>query len=69
MSITASIYCFIQRLSTVFPVEPPKCLSVPLNSKFQLIFPTKYYKKRLNAVSIHFGAYSNSTLHLLKSLT
>ena len=37
-----------------------------MNTKFQLIFFTKYYNKRQNAVNIHFGASSKSTFHLLK---
>ena len=37
-----------------------------MNTKFQIIFPTKYYNKRQNAVNIHFGS-SRSAFYLLKS--
>ena len=44
-------------------------ISSPMNTKFQLIFLTKYYNRRQNAVNIHFDVSSKSAFHLLKSST
>ena len=40
-----------------------------MNTKIQVIFLTKYYNKRQNAVNILFDAYSKSAFQLLKSST
>ena len=40
-----------------------------MNTRFQVIFLTKYYNKRQNAVNILFDAYSKSAFQLLKSST
>ena len=41
----------------------------PMNTKFQLIFFTRYYNKHQNAVNIHFSASSKFAIYLLKNLT
>ena len=40
-----------------------------MNTKFQLLFLTKYYNKRQIAVNIHFSVSSKSGFCLLKSST